>query len=99
MNRYDLDTILQTARRAPQSPGAQRECSPPPGFARGVVHRWLRGAEQPWSENWATVSRRGLAVALGLMLVSLIWHARLDRGFVLMESTASDTVMLSLYPQ
>jgi hypothetical protein len=50
-------------------------------------------------ESWLMVSRRGLAVALGVMLVSMLWHVRELRAPVNMESSASETVMLSLYPQ
>lgn len=99
MSDSPLDKLLAAARQTPERPVAIGDCSVPPGFARGVVSRWLASLEESSAESWAVISRRGLAVALGLMLASVLWHARVERGPVLLESSASDTVLLSIQPQ
>ena len=94
-----LDALLSTARRvrARHDDGSAHEA--PPGLARGLVYRWLSQSADEVSASWLVVSRRGLAVAIGLMAASMLWHARELRAPVLMESTASETVILSVYPQ
>jgi len=94
-----LDAILSKARRAPSAPVENTALGAPPGLAQGVVHRWLSCSANEVTTSWLVISRRGLAVAIGLMAASMLWHARELRAPVLMESTASDTVILSLYPQ
>jgi hypothetical protein len=98
MKRDLLSDLLEKARHAPAATETPVE-SAPPGFARGLVNRWLSEGEEALSDSWVVVSRRGLAVALGLMLASVAWHTRELRAPVLMESTACNTVLLSLYPQ
>ena len=99
MSDLDLDRILQAARQAPDSRVPTEDFVAPPGYARGLVSRWLTDSGETQSESWVVISRRGLALALGLMVTSMLWHAWVERGPVLMESTASDTVLLSIYPQ
>ena len=99
MNDDPLDLILGKARQAPHAPIPGGLDHPPPGMARSVVRRWLSSSVGEASASWMVVSRRGLAVALGLMAASMLWHAREWRTPVLMESSASETVILSVYPQ
>jgi hypothetical protein len=99
MKSDSLDAIFSKARRVPPAPADAAALEAPPGLARGVVHRWLSSSANELSGSWLVISRRGLAVAIGLMAASMLWHARELRAPVLMESTASETVILSLYPQ
>lgn len=97
--REQLDELLRLARRAGGWRAEEGRAVVPAGFASGVVARWKRKSAGDMGESWLVVSRRGLAVALGVMLVSMLWHVRELRAPVDMESSASETVMLSLYPQ
>jgi len=94
-----LDAILSKARRAPSAPADNSALDAPTGLARGLVNQWLSCSANEITGSWLVISRRGLAVAIGLMAASMLWHAREIRAPVLMESTASETVILSLYPQ
>ena len=94
-----LDDLVRKARRVSPVESEAPLATAPPGFAAAVVRRWLFTTGEELSESWLVISRRGLAVALGLMVASMLWHARELRAPVLMESTASTTVALSLYPQ
>jgi hypothetical protein len=94
-----VDELLRLARRAGGWRVEEEKAVVPPGFASGVVARWKSRSAGDMGESWLVVSRRGLAVALGVMLVSMLWHVRELRAPVSMESSASETVMLSLYPQ
>jgi hypothetical protein len=97
-SRERLDELLKLARRAGGWIEPEEKVAVPAGLSSGVVRCWL-SSSRDGGESWLVVSRRGLAVALGVMLVSMLWHVRELRAPVNMESSASETVMLSLYPQ
>lgn len=99
MKLHDLDSLLRAARLAPGASAPHPEPVAPAGFSRRVVRRWLEDTPDLAAVSWLQVSRQGLAVALAVMCLSVIWYARTSRSPVLIEYRASETVMLSLMPK
>jgi hypothetical protein len=70
----------------------------PPWFARRVVATWQAGLAAGRDAVWEQVSRRGLAVALGIMTLSLLVLVRPARPATTWETLASESVMSAVLP-
>jgi hypothetical protein len=99
MNNRALDNLIKRAREAAPTDEPEACTMTPPGFARTLVHRWLQETTPEIADSWTMVSRRGLAFALALMFTSVLWQSWPSRPPVLMETSASATVLLSLFPR
>ena len=70
----------------------------PPWFARRVVANWQAGLASGRDVVWEQVSRRGLAVALGIMTLSLLALVRPARPAQTWETLASESVISAVLP-
>jgi hypothetical protein len=96
-----LAKLLAAARRGAgqlHGPGEPLR-SAPAGFSRGVVRRWLEETGVVSGQSWEGISRRGLAWAAAIMVLSLLVHARVFQHAAPFGSSGSDVVVRWVLPR
>lgn len=82
----------------PPAPAPAPVEEPPRWFARRVVAVWQSSLASGGDLVWEQVTRRGLAVTLGIMALSLLLLARPFQPAPTWESLASESVLSAVLP-
>lgn len=89
-----IERLFAAARSAAPAPGGMPA---PPWFARSVVRQWLATPDLAPAQSWVCVSRRALAGATLIMLVSLALNFRVVWGRAEAPEQIASASVVSLF--